>query len=151
MALYTVHLASGQAPEAAIFVKDGFSWPGFLFGPLWLAFNRLFLHALGILALMVVAGLAVGWLDAGAAGSLVLLLLPSLLVGFEGNNWRRWRLTRDGVHEVAAVVGHGDAEMERRALAALAGPARPAPNAAARGPALQGRDVLGLFPDATRP
>ena len=47
MSIYTVHMkATSDEPSAferAVFVRDGFGWWAFLFGPLWLLWNRAWL------------------------------------------------------------------------------------------------------------
>ena len=52
---YTVHLLpNAKAPlETAQFIKDGFSWPAFIFGPFWALYHRLWLLALVTLAFEV--------------------------------------------------------------------------------------------------
>src|SRR4051812_28041644 len=58
MAVFTVHLPRRLDDPAAVervkFVREGFSWAAFFFGPLWLLFHRLWLTFL----LWVVAAVA---------------------------------------------------------------------------------------------
>ncbi len=96
------------------FIKEGFTWWGFIFGPLWLLFNGLWFEF--VFALLLSAGVAAGLMALGlgdAAGPLAELFLM-LLIGFEGNNLRRWRLERKGYRMLAAVAGSGIQECERR-------------------------------------
>ena len=86
-------------------VKQGFSWPGFCFGALWMLVKKLWTMAAIWFALGVAAEL-VGMVaksssDEGAAllvqglvlvGYIVMMLVP----GFKGNSWRETALRRRG-------------------------------------------------------
>ncbi len=137
MLVYTVHEPARPAKspeeraEEVLFVKEGFTWWGFFFGPLWLLANALWLE-FGIALVLTVAleaGLAAAGLKAEA--DLVVNLLTALIVGFEGHNLKRWNLERRGYRFITPVAGENCEECERRFFAAwlptLAGPAiRPA-------------------------
>jgi hypothetical protein len=157
MAIYTVHLPPDAATpervaEKAVFVKDGFSVPGFLFTGLWLLLQRLWLHAL---AYFVVFGLTIGafyafGLPRLAFGGVTALL--ALLVGLEGGEWIRRRFARLGWTHAGTVSGPSLDECERRffqdwiaAQGVPTAPARPAAHVPA-GAAPAG--VLGVFPEA---
>lgn len=120
MIVYTVHEPSHPAQpldaraDEVIFIKEGFTWRGFLFAPLWLLFNALWFEF--IAALLLVAGAAAGLTVLGLkdqAGGIAYLLLI-LIIGFEGNGLRRWRLERKGYVYLASVAGHSLEECERR-------------------------------------
>ena len=75
MAIYTVHeppLRTGAAapdPERFIFVRDGFSFWAFLFGPLWMLRHRLWLVLLLYIVVSVVLAIAcVGYLSWRSGG-----------------------------------------------------------------------------------
>lgn len=137
MLVYTVHEPARPAKspderaDEVVFVKEGFTWWGFFFGPFWLLFNALWLEFLAALALS--AALGAGLVAAGLkdeAGTIVDLTL-ALLIGFEGNELRRWSLERKGYSFLAPVAGESYEQCERRFFAAwlpsLAGPdAKPA-------------------------
>src|SRR5262249_17936540 len=99
MLIYTVHEPSRPAQsleeraEGVVFIKEGFTGWGFLFGPFWLLFNGLWLEF--FLALLLAAGAAAGLialgLDQEQALNMAYLLLM-LIVGFEGNSLKQWRL-----------------------------------------------------------
>ena len=110
MRLYVVMRCPGA--DAPVALREGFSWPGFFFGPLWLAWHRL-------------------WLEAAIAGGLwgLTFLLPPLpsslaqlalfwLVGLEGNGLRRRALVRRGCHEQTVVPAHDAEEALLQAMAA---------------------------------
>jgi hypothetical protein len=120
MIVYTVHEPDRPArdleerADAVAFVKEGFTWRGFFFGPLWLLFNSLWLEFL--IAVAVAGGLAYGLVLLGlkdeAPGIVNLLLM--LVIGFEGNNLLRWRLERKGYTFITPVAGTGFEDCERR-------------------------------------
>jgi hypothetical protein len=135
--------------ERFMFVRDGFSFAAFLFGPFWFLWHRLWLALLGYVA--VVAVLGAGMRLVGAAYSIRSLvgLLLALLIGFEASSLRRWTLTLRGWKDRGVVVGEDLETAERRFFAAWV-PARrnsmpnpPAPRL--RMPS--GNDVVGLFPE----
>ncbi len=120
MIIYTVHEPQRPASsveeraDSIVFVKEGFTWWGFLFGPFWLLFNRLWFEF--IVALLLAAGLTAVLVQFGlkeqAPGIANLLL--ALIIGFEGNDILRWRLQRKGYPFVASVAGRNRLECERR-------------------------------------
>jgi len=103
-----------ERAHGVVFVKEGFTWWGFLFGPLWLLFNALWFEFVIALLLFAAAagGLTVAGLEDGAAGLAYLLLM--LITGFEGNGLLRWRLERKGYSFIAPVAGNSTEECERR-------------------------------------
>ncbi len=158
MTIYTVHLPPDavtpeSVAEKAVFVKDGFSVPGFVFAGLWLLGQRLWLYAAGYLlffGLTVYAFYALG-LPRIAFGGVTALL--ALLVGLEGHEWTRRRYARKGWTHAGTVSGPSLDECERRFFKdwlARAGvpPARPPmpPSQPPSGPPPGG--VLGVFPEA---
>jgi len=117
MAVFTVHLpkvAAGDivAAEKIVFLRDGFSTPAFLFGPLWLAWKRAFLPAGLMLAVFALVFFGAGRLGlSGETGSIVTLALE-ILLGFEGVRLVAWSLARRGYHESAVVFGQDMEEAE---------------------------------------
>ena len=124
MRFYTVHVRPTRplADPDAVLVKEGFSWPAFLFGPLWSLWHRLWLGTLfwfiGALSLsLVVDVLAPGDVGQGVTG-----LLYALATGLHANDVRRWTLGRAGYRLDDVVAGRGMAEAERRWLDRMAAP-----------------------------
>ena len=81
-------------------VPERFSWAAFLFGPLWFLWQGCWPLALGV---------AVPWLLALAlplTQAALVVFLFSLLVGLEGQTWRRWYLRWRGYREVDVVLAH---------------------------------------------
>ncbi|PAQ08072.1 DUF2628 domain-containing protein [Mesorhizobium temperatum] len=105
MAIYVVMEppGRGEKPDTTAFVRDGFSWLGFLVPPLWLLLHRLWIEAaLAFVAMALLSMLAEG-LNFGLAGPL-LSLLVSLYVGLEGQALRIAALRRRGWHEWGVVA-----------------------------------------------
>lgn len=121
MLVYTVH-EPGQPAEALaeradsiIFVREGFTWWGFIFGPLWLLLNALWFEFFAALILLAAAagGLSGLGFKQDTASTIANLLLM-LIVGFEGNGLIRWRLGRKGYTFLTSVAGNSREECERR-------------------------------------
>lgn len=106
MRLYTVHLGPpSDTGRDVVFVKEGFSWPAFLFTFFWALFKGLWLTAIFIFTAQVLlgavtfsAGLAP---EADTAASLALLVL----IGAFGNDLQRFELARRGYDQVGVVAG----------------------------------------------
>ncbi|WGJ13464.1 DUF2628 domain-containing protein [Methylocapsa sp. D3K7] len=114
MAFYSVHLP-GSGPEAAAkaaFVRQSFSWKAFFFGPLWLAWHRLWIALLVWAALFIVLILAAQWLLTANAAALIGSALQ-LLLGLEAARLREAKLAADGYHlaEIIAVPASDQAEI----------------------------------------
>ncbi|MBZ9663099.1 DUF2628 domain-containing protein [Mesorhizobium sp. ESP-6-4] len=112
MAIYVVMAPpAGNKAEDAIFVRDSFTWLGFLVAPLWLAWHRMWIEAALTFIVMAILSVAGERLGLEGAGSL-LSLLVSLYVGFEGQGLRIASLRRRGWREWGVIeAGNlGDAE-----------------------------------------
>jgi hypothetical protein len=155
MAVYTVHEPPRCNDDALAhterfaFVRDGFSWPAFLFGPLWMLRHRLWLAL--IVYLVVLAGLGASLRAVGAGDAIgAITLLVSLLLGFEASSLRRYGLARRKWKSIGLVVGDDLESAERRFFDAWTGePVRrpaPPPPAGPAAPASSGT-IIGLFPE----
>jgi hypothetical protein len=164
MSVYTVHepplrmADSRPDPERFVFVRDGFYFWAFLFGPLWMLWRRLWLVlAAYLVILLAIQGTA---MIAGASplAPMAIALLTSLLVGLEAGTLRRFTLWRRGFRNVGVVSGEDSEDAERRffdtwlrgapSKGEVVPPAQPAPPVQPpplpRAP--QPPDVIGLFP-----
>lgn len=116
MATFTVHTPArtGEAlsSEKIVFLRDGFSWSAFLFGPLWLAWNRAFLAAGAWTALLLLVSFAGAKLGAGEKTLTLVNFALGLALGFEGSQLVAWTLARRGYSEAAVVSGEDAAEAE---------------------------------------
>ncbi|OBQ67494.1 DUF2628 domain-containing protein [Mesorhizobium erdmanii] len=104
MAAYVVMEPPGRSEkvDTSAFIRDGFTWLGFLVPPLWFAWNRLWIEAALAFVVMGALSMAGQNLGLGLAGSL-LSLLVSLYVGLEGQGLRIAALRRRGWHEWGVV------------------------------------------------
>ncbi len=129
MRIYTIHLGptredgegGGAVPAERdlVLVKEGFSWPAYLFTVLWALYHRLWLTAVVLFA--AAAGLS-GALQAWSpddAISAAVTLGYLLLVGSLANDWRRWGLRRRGYEEAGVVAGVGLDAAEHRVIEKL--------------------------------
>lgn len=113
MATFTVHVPPGNAGVGnAVFIREGFSVPAFVFGPFWLLWKRAWIPA----ALWTILLALLAW-----AGSLVKLppdnvgvlgFALSAILGFEGDRILAWSLRRRGFVERDVVIGDNEAEAE---------------------------------------
>jgi hypothetical protein len=88
--------------DKTVFIRDGFAFLAFILTVPWLLVQRLWFEAAVVFGLMVVisgVGTYTGHED--MAGFVTALL--SLLVGFEGNNWRIAALERRGFDQLGVV------------------------------------------------
>jgi len=120
MKLYTVHLRRhGLDPvRDLVLVTDAFSWPAFFFGWLWALWHRLWLPAL----IMFVAEMAVGGAMALAGADDVSTAVAAfglrVIVGYLGNDLRRWALERRHFVEMGVVAAADLEGAEHRFLTA---------------------------------
>jgi hypothetical protein len=120
MIVYTVHEPEPHAQsieeraDDIVFVKEGFTWWGFLFGPFWLLFNRLWFEFIAFILLSSAIAAAMKQLGLQEQGQVFVSLFFMFLIGFEGNNLRRWRLERKNYTFLASMAGRDFEECERR-------------------------------------
>ncbi|HEX2653657.1 MAG TPA: DUF2628 domain-containing protein [Xanthobacteraceae bacterium] len=157
MSTYTVYEPPQRDPDMLrhadrfVFLRDGFSWSAFFFGPLWMLRHRLWLAAL--LYVIFVAGIAAGLRAAGASNALTLIVfLLGLLIGLEASSLRHAKLERRGWKNVGVVVGDSIETAERRFfngwVSSDIGHRTPAaPSDHLRGMSSVSPDVIGLFPE----
>ncbi|MGH6839929.1 MAG: DUF2628 domain-containing protein [Methylocella sp.] len=105
MALYSVHL-HGDGPQSvaeAAFVRQAFSWKAFFFGPLWLAWYRLWAGlALWAAAYSILFAATLTVVSAGAG--LFIALALQILLGLEANRLREAKLERQG-YRLVEIIG----------------------------------------------
>ena len=115
MRIYTYHMRPGEtALVDAVAVREGFSWPAFLFSSLWALTHRLWLVAVILLAVPGVLQYTVdnGWLQPAIASTM--LLLFGFYVGCSGNDWWRESLERRGYVLAGITCARDLAEADRR-------------------------------------
>jgi hypothetical protein len=115
MRFYTIHAptrpwASRQAVIADTrAVKDGFSWPAFIFSFVWALWHRLWLIAAAIIGFEFAAGLAIEASGVGIVTQTAASLAVALVVGWVANDFVRRDLERRGLAEQGVVMA-GSAE-----------------------------------------
>ncbi len=124
-----------DAAECAEFVREKFSWPAFFFTPLWLLVKRLWLALVLWCAAIVLIACGVYFLRINGPVSAAVLLLPSLVVAFEGAQLQRFRLLQHGYRETDVVIADDLESAERRYFARR----KPAPRRAKAAPAAEAR------------
>ena len=161
MAVYTVHqpplkkYEAAPDPERFAFVRDGFSFWAFLFGPLWMLRHRMWLVLVGYIVIVAAMHLALRFVGASNGATMFAGFMLALLVGMEAGTLRRFTFGRRRWRNVGTIVGGDRETVERRffdswvrgetlsplppAAHATAMPGAPAPRASAP-------DVIGLFP-----
>ena len=90
--------------EHVVFLRDKFSWPGLFFSPIWLLMQRLWLGFAFWCAAVTLIGVGVKVLGIGVLPSVLVLMLPSLIVGLEGTQLKQFKLLRAGFRETAVVI-----------------------------------------------
>lgn len=121
-----------MAPEKIVFLRDGFSTPAFLLGPVWLLWKRAWLPAATVIALMSLLPL-LAKLEASPLLPGFLGLALATWLGFEGRQILAWSLRRRGYVESDLVVAENEEEAEEvyfARLGAATSPALPAEVAA---------------------
>ena len=166
MSVYTVHeppqrFAAAPDAERFTFVRDGFSFWAFLFGPLWMLRHRMWLVLIGYVAILGCLEAVVSLFGGSVAIAGLISFLISLLVGLEAGTLRRFTLNRRGWNNIGVVSGDDLEDAERRffdawvrrsaaqpVTSAVATPSAPSvPIQRAR----QAPDVVGLFPEPGAP
>lgn len=117
MAIFTVHLPptpSGAAPaaEKIVFLRDGFSWPAFFFGPFWLLWKRAWIAAAAWALLLTLDGLVAWKFNVSREAASWISLALAAWLGFEGGRVVAWSLARRGYVESDVVVGDDEEEAE---------------------------------------
>lgn len=116
MRFYTVHLRRPLHDPTAdvVLIKEGFSWPAFFFAGVWALVNRLWLVALALIGLDLATALATPVLGLHPFVVGVVGLGLACIVGFVGNDLKRWTLEGRGFGQAAVVAGRDrDAALER--------------------------------------
>jgi hypothetical protein len=138
---------AGERVEKTLFIKDGFSWPGLIFSLFWLLFQQLWLGALIFVLVSVMLGVLGAFLPLDDSAGMLLSLLPSLYVGFEGNDMRRRKLLKKGFVQAGSVLAKTHAEAEDIFFTERGAPVSPVAASPRRTTALAaGDDALGFFP-----
>ena len=151
MAIFTVHVPPGttdpiRRADRTIFVREGFSVPAFLFGPVFLLYRRLWLATFGWLVVAALLGSLGYVLRLSASSTFLLWLLLGLMTGLEASALRQAELRRRG-YIFAALLASPRREAAERAYFGGEGLRPPLPRPMS-GTKTVDTDVIGLFPHA---
>ena len=120
MRFYTIHAprrpwaATETALAEARAVKDGFSWPAFVFSFIWALWHRMWLVAAAIFVAEFAVGMLVGLTGFGGIVNTAVSLGMALVVGWLANDLLRDHLERRGLSDLGAVIAEsGDDAIER--------------------------------------
>ncbi len=121
MRIYTVHVKPDDKGInfKPVFVKEGFTWPGFVFVLLWALYHRLWLPAI---LLVVAEFLMVLLTQAHLLTHFSMLAIHfgfHLFVGYQGNDWLRNSLKRRGYIVSDITAGHSFLHAVQRYLERL--------------------------------
>jgi len=153
MALFSVYLPKRQGRttdvwlEKARFVRDGFSWGGFLFPVIWLFWHRVWRWALAVIAFDVLLLLLSNRLAVSPATVTAAGFLEMLFVGLEARHWFGLALERRGfeLSDIIQAESREDAEYRFFERIAADKPLETATTTPKQTPRSYG--VIGLFPE----
>lgn len=120
--IYTVHTNPSQSPRDAVpvFLREGFNWYAFLFTFVWALYHRLWLVA----SLIFGFNIAVGFLQSSGLisqeSAYIILIASQVIMGFEGNDWVRSKLTRRGYITAGIISGDSLLRAQQRFFDQLA-------------------------------
>ena len=154
MAVYTVHepppkqYEQTSDPERFEFVRDGFSFWAFVFGPLWMLRHRMWLVLLGYVAVSAALELVFSLLNVTAVARPVAGFFLALLIGIESATLRRFTLGRRRWINLGVIVADDLEAAERRFFDVWvkSGGAAPRTVESQSRQAAAAPDVIGLFP-----
>ncbi len=162
MAIFTVHQPplkrdeARRGPDRFRFVRDGFYFWAFVFGPIWMLYRRLWLALIGYIVVAALVHLGLFFLSAPPEAMFAVQFLLSILVGLEAGTLRRWTLQRRGWRGLGIVVAHRAQEAERRffdtweggdLVPPLSEPFIPAGTVPVTRRRDLSNDIVGLFPE----
>ena len=146
--------AGNRTPEEAervVFLREKFSWPALVFGPLWLLWHRLWLGLVFWFAAVALIGAAVAALRLESFIAVLVLSVPSLILAFEATLLRQQKLAANGFREAGVVVAEDIETAERRFfdrwLAREKGKSQ-SPSSLPPLPQPTPSPVIGFFPDS---
>jgi hypothetical protein len=155
MAVYTVHepppkhLEQASDPERFAFVRDGFSFSAFIFGPFWMLRHRMWLVLLGYVGVSVLLERMFSLLDTTMASRVAAGFLLAVLVGIESATLRRFTLGRRRWTNLGVIVADDLEAAERRFFDVWVKSGGAAPRTTSESQSRQlisAPDVIGLFP-----
>jgi hypothetical protein len=96
------------------FVRDGFSFAAFIFGPLWMLRHRLWLAFVGYLVIVALLATAAYVRALPVGAELAIIVILALLIGLEAATLRRRKLLWWRWHDAGVVVADDLVGAEQR-------------------------------------
>ena len=125
MKLYTIHYReeardsiTGLAQDMVL-VKDGFSWPAFLFPTVWFLAKKMWIVFAIYLAIQGLVLSAVYYWSLPTEITTIAKITSNLILGFEGNDLYRWSLRRARYREHGTIAARDELAAEHRFFAAI--------------------------------
>jgi hypothetical protein len=142
MALFNILEAPDGNPDRVMVIREGFSPGAFIFTVFWALWQRMWVVAAILIAVLAAISLAAGLLGLGPNLTSVLEAAVSLIFGFEATRLRTVSSERAGYRLVGLIEA---SNQEAAELQYFTGRQRPSPpvNAPVLPPA--SHDTLGLF------
>ena len=119
MPVFTIHGPTTNGADVGlidkfVFVRDGFHFWAFVFGPLWLVWNRLWLATIGWIIVTVTLHLGLASMGAGRLAIWSADFLVAVLMGLEAASLQRWTFSRGKWRQLDIVVADDEEGAERR-------------------------------------
>lgn len=120
MKIFTVHtLPPSPADDGdAVFVKEGFCWPGLVFGVIWTLWHGMWVASAVLVGLALLLGFGVEALALNDSVASLVQIGLHVGIGVFGNDLRRWSLRRAGFVACAVVAARRRDAAEFRYFAA---------------------------------
>lgn len=120
MSTFTVHeppdmkTSREERAESLVFVRDGFSWGAFVFGPIYFLVKQEWTGLILFLLAMLVMQGVLEFTGTSATALAIASFVLALIAGFEANEVRRASLSLFGWKEIAVVSGRSLEDCEHR-------------------------------------
>ena len=116
---YWVMVKDKAGPQTEL-VPEAFSWGALLIPLIWALYCRMWRVAAGVLALVFATPLLLQEADVNQAGLMVAGIVVNVVLGWLGNDLRRWELRQKGFRPVDIVRARRLGEAEELAIMRLA-------------------------------
>ena len=145
MATYRIFVPSGKSTEQAVLVREGFSVAAAVFSVVWALWNRMWIIAPVIFAGLAAIAVLGGVFKVSDELLLAAQLAIGIVLGFEAENLRSWKLVRAGYRETGIVMGGNIEEAELKYFLASPSSSTNQGGKVSRPRSGSAHDTLGLF------
>lgn len=117
MQLYNSYIKKTKSGEIEdlIFVKNGFSFPAFIFSLGWFAYKKMIFVATAILIILLgLIDVTSYYLDNKVAGTILAILSTLLIIGVNANYWYSKFLKKRGYNFIGCIFGKSKEEAKLR-------------------------------------